>query len=185
MHDTLPPGKLEPHVQLVAITSSRLRSPQEPRASSPSLRYRRRPGARRGSRRSAELLGAPSSAMCLLPRSTEPHHVHFRSPNDVFGPPMDLIDTLGPLGLIGIFLGNELALALAAESYGMLYIPMRAAVIPACSILLVTASIVRWGATRPGLGEQNAPQRWRLVGAGAGICTLTFQWLASGPLFSS
>ena len=94
------------------------------------------------------------------------------------------MDTLAPLGLVAMFVGNELCFALATESYGMVYIPIRAAVLPACSILLVAGSVVRWWLGRRDVGEQNKRNFLHLVGAIVGITILAFQWFSAGTLFS-
>ena len=96
---------------------------------------------------------------------------------------MDIIDSLAPLGLIGIFLGNELMLALVVESYGMAYIPMRVVVIPACSGTLIVVSAVRcWNAYHRD-GKPSKQLLAHVASAVLGGSIWAFQWFASLPLF--
>ncbi len=96
---------------------------------------------------------------------------------------MGWIDFLAPLGLVGMFLGNEICFALATESYGLVYVPMRVAVIPACSSLVILASAVRWWRAHRGVGEQSKAQLRHLAGAVVGIGVWVFQWFSAGTLF--
>ena len=97
---------------------------------------------------------------------------------------MALLHTLAPLGLVGMFVGNKLGFALATESYGMAYIPMRVAVIPACASLVVAGSVFRWWIARRDAGAKNEQQLWHLAGAIIGISIWAFQWFSAGTLFS-
>jgi hypothetical protein len=96
---------------------------------------------------------------------------------------MDYLAGLAPLGLIGIFLGNELMLALAINSYGMAYIPMRVVVIPACAGTLIVTSVVRgWSAYHR--DRKRSRQVWEHVASAVlGGAIWAFQWCVSSPLF--
>jgi hypothetical protein len=96
--------------------------------------------------------------------------------------PMDLSTVRASLGLVGMFLGNELCFALATESYGVIYGAMRVAVIPVCSSLLIAGSIVRWWRAQRGFGERSKQPLWHLAGALVGGSIWAFQWFSSWTL---
>jgi hypothetical protein len=96
---------------------------------------------------------------------------------------MELDRCTPSLGLVGIFLGNELCFALATESYGMVYGLVRVGLIPLCSIPVIAGSVIRWWRARRIVEDQREQAFWRLSGAVIGIALWAFQWLSSATLF--